>query len=170
MIDICDFAVGLSRQLYGLTMPSERPNHRMFEQGHRLGPVGVITAFNFPVVVWAWNAAIAAVCGDCVIWKPSTETPLCAVAVQKICDRVMAANGISGVFTLCIGDADPVGAAMTGDRRLPLISATGSGPLGRQGGSGVPGRPGRPFVAVGGDQAATPTAGATFRLAPCGAA
>src|SRR5579863_5867470 len=121
MIDICDFAVGLSRQLYGLTMPSERPSHRMFEQWHPLGPIGVITAFNFPVAVWAWNAALAAVCGNCVIWKPSTETPLTAIAVQNICDRVMASHGLSGVFSLCVGDADPIGEAMTADRRLPLI-------------------------------------------------
>jgi acyl-CoA reductase-like NAD-dependent aldehyde dehydrogenase len=131
MIDICDFAVGLSRQLYGLTMVSERPQHRMFEQWHPLGPVGVITAFNFPVAVWAWNAAIAAACGNTVVWKPSTETPLSSIAVQKICDRVMAANGLSGVFTLCIGDAEPIGSAMTSDPRLPLISATGSCAMGR---------------------------------------
>src|SRR6516164_5176427 len=90
MIDICDFAVGLSRQLYGLTMASERPDHRMMEQWHPLGAVGVITSFNFPVAVWAWNAALAAVCGDCVIWKPSTETPLTAIALQRICDKVLA--------------------------------------------------------------------------------
>jgi aldehyde dehydrogenase (NAD+) len=165
MIDICDFAVGLSRQLYGLTMPSERPNHRMFEQWHPLGPVGVITAFNFPVAVWAWNAAIAAVCGDCVIWKPSTETPLCAVAVQKICDKVMAANGVSGVFTLCVGDAEPVGAAMTGDRRLPLISATGSCAMGRKVGSAISGRLGRSLLELGGNNAVILTESASLDLA-----
>jgi aldehyde dehydrogenase (NAD+) len=165
MIDICDFAVGLSRQLYGLTMPSERPNHRMFEQWHPLGPVGVITAFNFPVAVWAWNAAIAAVCGNCVIWKPSTETPLCAVAVQKICNKVMAANGVSGVFALCVGDADPVGAAMTGDRRLPLISATGSCAMGRKVGSAVSGRLGHSLLELGGNNAVILTESANLDLA-----
>src|SRR5262245_56092347 len=98
MIDICDFAVGLSRQLYGLTMHSERPNHRMYEQWHPLGVVGIISAFNFPVAVWAWNSALAAVCGDACLWKPSTETPLTAIAVQKICDQVMASNGLQGIF------------------------------------------------------------------------
>lgn len=153
MIDICDFAVGLSRQLYGLTMASERPRHRMFEQWHPLGPVGVITAFNFPVAVWAWNAAIAAVCGDTIVWKPSTETPLAAIAVQKICDRVMAANGLSGVFSLCVGDADPVGNAMTADRRLPLISATGSCAMGRSVGTAVSRRLGRSLLELGGNNA-----------------
>ncbi len=104
MIDIADFAVGLSRQLYGLTMHSERPGHRMYEQWHPLGVVGVISAFNFPVAVWSWNAMIAAVCGDCVLWKPSSETPLCAIAVQKICNRVFDRHGVKGVFNLVIGD------------------------------------------------------------------
>ena len=103
MIDIADFAVGLSRQLYGLTMHSERPAHRMYEQWHPLGVAGVITAFNFPVAVWSWNALIAAVCGDCVLWKPSSETPLTAIAVQKICDRVLERHGWKGVFNLVIG-------------------------------------------------------------------
>lgn len=153
MIDICDFAVGLSRQLYGVTMPSERPEHRMFEQWHPLGPIGVITAFNFPVAVWAWNAAIAAVCGDCVVWKPSTETPLTAIAVQKLCDRVMAANGLSGVFSLCVGEADPVGQAMTNDRRLPLISATGSCAMGQKVAAAVSNRLGRVLLELGGNNA-----------------
>src|SRR4051794_38499828 len=125
MIDMCDFAVGLSRQLHGLVIASERPRHRMIEQWHPLGPVGIITAFNFPVAVWAWNAALAAVCGDTMVWKPSPETPLTAIAVQKIVARVAQANGCPGVFTLCIGGAE-LGARMSGDRRLPLISATGS--------------------------------------------
>jgi aldehyde dehydrogenase (NAD+) len=153
MIDICDFAVGLSRQLYGLTIASERPLHRMFEQWHPLGPIGVITAFNFPVAVWAWNAAIAAVCGDTVVWKPSTETPLTAIAVQNICDKVMAANGLSGVFSLCVGDADPIGSAMTGDRRLPLVSATGSCAMGRKVGAAVSLRLGRSLLELGGNNA-----------------
>src|SRR3984957_12306000 len=103
MIDICDFAVGLSRQLYGLTMPSERPGHRMYEQWHPLGPVGIITAFNFPVAVWAWNALIAMVCGDTVVWKPSLKTPMTALEVQRICDTVLARHGWEGVLTLTIG-------------------------------------------------------------------
>lgn len=165
MIDICDFAVGLSRQLYGLTMASERPQHRMFEQWHPLGPIGVITAFNFPVAVWAWNAAIAAVCGDTVIWKPSTETPLTAIAVQNICDRVMAANGLEGIFNLCIGEADPIGQAMTGDRRLPLISATGSCAMGRKVGETVAKRLGRSLLELGGNNAIILTETANLDLA-----
>lgn len=165
MIDICDFAVGLSRQLYGLTMASERPGHRMFEQWHPLGPIGVITAFNFPVAVWAWNAALAAVCGDCIIWKPSTETPLTAIAVQKICDRVMAAHGLSGVFSLCVGDADPIGEAMTDDRRLPLISATGSSAMGRKVAIAVGSRLGRSLLELGGNNAVILAPSANLDLA-----
>src|SRR5437762_382615 len=104
MIDIADFAVGQSRMLYGLTMHSERSQHRMYEQWQPLGPIGVISAFNFPVAVWAWNAFIAAICGDTVIWKPSPKTPLCAIAVQQICNRVMAAQGLTGIFNLFISD------------------------------------------------------------------
>src|SRR5689334_11594021 len=104
-IDIADFAVGLSRQLYGLTMHSERRGHRMYEQWHPLGVAGVVSAFNFPVAVWSWNALIAAVCGDCVLWKPSSQTPLCAIAVQKICYRVFERHGIKGVFNLVVGRA-----------------------------------------------------------------
>jgi len=125
MIDICDFAVGLSRQLYGLTMASERPAHRMMEQWHPLGPVGVVTAFNFPVAVWAWNTAIAAVCGDPVVWKPASPVPLCAVAVQHVANRVMADHGLKGIFTLLIGPGREVGERMLGDRRIPLVSFTG---------------------------------------------
>ncbi len=130
MIDIAEFAVGLSRQLYGLTMHSERPGHRMYEQWHPLGVVGVISAFNFPVAVWSWNSLLAAVCGDCVIWKPSSETPLSAIAVQHICNRVLARNGWQGVFTLVIGRGRTVGEKMLADRRIPLISATGSCQMG----------------------------------------
>jgi len=111
MIDVCDFAVGLSRQLYGLSMHSERAHHRMYEQWHPLGPIGIVTAFNFPVAVWAWNAAIAAVCGDTMIWKPSSKTPLTAVAVQNIAHRIMEKNGCPGVFNLVIGRGSDVGAA-----------------------------------------------------------
>jgi aldehyde dehydrogenase (NAD+) len=132
MIDICDFAVGMSRQLYGNTMHSERPGHRMYEQWHPLGPVGVITAFNFPVAVWAWNAAIAAVCGDTIIWKPSSDTPLTAVAVQHIANKVMRRNDLSGVFNLVIGKGSVVGEKLINDPRVPLISFTGSTQMGRR--------------------------------------
>src|SRR5690242_12781350 len=131
MIDMADFAVGLSRQLYGVTTQSERPGHRMYEQWHPLGIAGVISASNFPVAVWSWNALIAAVCGDCVIWKPSEETPLCAIAVHKICRRVFDRHGWSGVFNLAIGPGPAIGEALLADRRLPLISFTGSTPVGR---------------------------------------
>ena len=116
MIDVAGFAAGLSRQLYGLTMPSERPGHRMYEQWHPLGPVGVITAFNFPVAVWAWNALIAMVCGDTVVWKPSLKTPLAAVEVQRICGGVLARHGLEGVLNLVIGEDAVVGERMIRDR------------------------------------------------------
>ena len=153
MIDMCDFAVGLSRQLYGLTIASERPKHRMFEQWHPLGPIGIITAFNFPVAVWAWNAAVAAVCGDTMIWKPSLETPLVAIAVQNIVDRVMADHQLPGVFNLCIGPTETVGKHMVADHRLPLISATGSCAMGRKVGATVAGRLGRVLLELGGNNA-----------------
>ena len=151
MIDICDFAVGLSRQLYGLTMPSERPRHRMYEQWHPLGVVGVITAFNFPVAVWAWNALLAAVCGDCVLWKPSPETPLTAIAVQKICHRVLERHGWQGVLNLVIGDVPTIGERMLNDKRLPLISATGSCQMGRRVAEVVGRRLGRTLLELGGN-------------------
>ena len=125
MIDMCDYAVGLSRQLYGVTTYSERFQHRMYEQWHSLGVVGVITSFNFPVAVWAWNAVLAAVCGDTVVWKPSSETPLCAIAVQKICDRVMGRHDFKSVFNLVIGSGKTVGDKLVRDTRIPLISFTG---------------------------------------------
>jgi aldehyde dehydrogenase (NAD+) len=153
MIDICDFAVGLSRQLYGKTIASERPNHRMYEQWHPLGPVGVITAFNFPVAVWSWNAAIASVCGDTVLWKPSERTPLTAIAVTKIAQQVMEGSGFEGVFNLAVGDGKTVGAAMTADTRLPLISATGSCDMGRIVGPAVSQRLGRSILELGGNNA-----------------
>ena len=153
MIDICDFAVGLSRQLYGLTMKSERPDHRMFEQWHPLGIVGVITAFNFPVAVWSWNAAIAAVCGDPVLWKPSSQTPLCAVAVQNLANRVMADHGLAGVFNLVIGSGREVGDLLLNDPRVPLISFTGSTRIGRQVAATVAGRLGRAILELGGNNA-----------------
>ena len=149
MIDMADFAVGLSRQLYGLTMHSERPGHRMYEQWHPLGVIGVISAFNFPVAVWAWNAMIAAVCGDCVVWKPSSQTPLCAIAVQKICNRVFERHGIKGVFNLVIGRV--VGERMLEDRRLPLISFTGSSQVGVHVAEVVGRRMGRSILELGGN-------------------
>ena len=151
MIDIADFAVGLSRQLYGLTMPSERPEHRMYEQWHPLGIVGVISAFNFPVAVWSWNALIAAVCGDCVIWKPSLKTPLTAIAVQKICDRVLDRHGWRGVFSLVIGEDAEVGSRMLEDRRIPLVSATGSCRMGHIVAETVGRRLGRTLLELGGN-------------------
>jgi aldehyde dehydrogenase (NAD+) len=151
MIDIADFAVGLSRQLYGLTMHSERPRHRMYEQWHPLGIVGVITAFNFPVAVWSWNALIAAVCGDVVVWKPSPETPLTAIAVQKICHRVLERHGWTGVFNLLIGEVDVVGERLLKDRRIPLISATGSTAMGRRVAEVVGHRLGRTLLELGGN-------------------
>jgi aldehyde dehydrogenase (NAD+) len=153
MIDICDFAVGLSRQLYGLSMHSERPGHRMYEQWHPLGVVGVITAFNFPVAVWSWNAAIAAVCGDPVLWKPSSSVPLCAIAVQHITNRVMADHGLSGVFNLIIGSGHQVGDLLLEDPRLPLISFTGSTKIGRHVSQTVAGRFGRTILELGGNNA-----------------
>ncbi len=151
MIDIADFAVGLSRQLYGLTIASERPEHRMLEQWQPLGVVGVISAFNFPVAVWSWNALIAAVCGDCVIWKPSLKTPLTAIAVQNICDRVLDRHGWRGVFQLIIGDDAVIGKRLIEDRRIPLISATGSTRMGRIVGETVARRLGRTLLELGGN-------------------
>jgi aldehyde dehydrogenase (NAD+) len=153
MVDICDFAVGLSRQLYGNTMASERPNHRMYEHWHPLGPVGVISAFNFPVAVWSWNAAIAAVCGDTVVWKPSERTPLSAIAVTRIAQEVMAGSGFEGVFNLVVGDGATVGNRMNEDTRLPLISATGSCNMGRIVGPAVAQRMGRTILELGGNNA-----------------
>ncbi len=153
MIDVGDFAVGLSRQLYGLTMTSERPRHRMYEQWHPLGPVGVITSFNFPVAVWAWNSFIAGVCGDTMIWKPSSQTPLSAVAVSKIAHRVMEGSGFEGVFNLLVGPGSSVGDALINDRRVPLISATGSCNMGEKVGTAVAKRLGRSLLELGGNNA-----------------
>ncbi len=153
MIDICDFAVGLSRQLYGLTMPSERPAHRMYEQWHPLGAVGVITAFNFPIAVWSWNAAIASVCGDTVIWKPSELTPLTAIAMQHIANRVMSDHGLTGVFNLVVGAGPEVGEWLINDRRLPLVSFTGSTKTGRHVAETVARRLGRTVLELGGNNA-----------------
>jgi aldehyde dehydrogenase (NAD+) len=152
MIDICDFAVGLSRQLYGLTMHSERPSHRMYEQWLPLGPIGIITAFNFPAAVWSWNAAIAAVAGDTMVWKPSELAPLTAVAIQHIANRVMADYGLSGLFNLAVGGPG-VGQRMSEDGRFPLIAFTGSIPVGRQVAQTVAGRLGRSLLELGGNNA-----------------
>lgn len=152
MVDICDFAVGLSRQLYGLTMHSERPQHRMYEQWHPLGPIGIITAFNFPIAVWSWNAAIAAVCGDTMIWKPSELAPLTAVAMQHIGNGVMADHGLNGVFNLVVGGA-AIGRRLTEDARLPLVSFTGSIKTGRTVAQTVAQRLGRTILELGGNNA-----------------
>ncbi len=153
MIDMADFAQGLSRQLYGLTIPSERREHRMIEQWHPLGPVGVITAFNFPVAVWAWNATLAVVCGNPVIWKPSSQTPLTAIAVQHIANQVADAHGVTGLFNLLIGSGRTVGERMIQDRRLPLISFTGSTTMGKHVSRTVAGRLGRSILELGGNNA-----------------
>lgn len=153
MIDICDFAVGQSRMLYGKTMTSERPNHRLYEQWHPLGPVGLVTAFNFPVAVYSWNAMIAAICGDVVIWKPSEKTPLCGIAVQKIIAKVLKRNNLpEGIFNLITGDRE-VGEWMTNDKRIPLISATGSIRMGKQVAQAVGARLGKTILELGGNNA-----------------
>lgn len=151
MIDICDFAVGQSRQLYGKVIASERPRHRMMEQWHSLGPAGVITAFNFPVAVYSWNAFIAAVCGDTVIWKPSEKTPLCSIAVQKIIARVLKDNDLTeGIFNLVTGD-HRIGQKITSEKRIPLVSATGSVRMGKKVGPVVKSRLGKVILELGGN-------------------
>ncbi|MFN3316266.1 MAG: aldehyde dehydrogenase family protein, partial [Raineya sp.] len=165
MIDICDFAVGLSRQLYGLTMHSERPSHRMYEQWHPLGIVGIISAFNFPVAVWSWNAMIAAVCGDVCIWKPSEKTPLCAIACQRIIAEVLAENQLpEGIFCLLQGEA-AAGTWMTEDERVPLISATGSTRMGKQVAQTVGARLGKTILELGGNNAIIITPEANLEMA-----
>ena len=153
MIDIADFAVGQSRMLYGKTMHSERPDHRMYEQWHPLGPIGVISAFNFPVAVWAWNAFIAAICGNTTIWKPSSSTPLCAIAIQHICNQVMDQNGYSGIFSIVIGKGSIIGEQMIQDSRLNLISFTGSTSMGRHVNKTVSERFGKTILELGGNNA-----------------
>jgi aldehyde dehydrogenase (NAD+) len=154
-IDIADYAVGLSRQLYGVTTHSERPSHRLYEQWHSLGNVGVISAFNFPIAVWAWNAMIAMVCGDAVVWKPSPKTPLIAVATQKLLHPIFAAEGVGAVCSLLMGDLENVGRPMINDRRFPLISATGSCRMGREVAKTVAGRLARTVLELGGNNALT---------------
>jgi len=154
MIDMADFAVGQSRMLYGLTMHSERPKHRMYEQWHPLGPIGVITSFNFPVAVWAWNAMVALVAGDTVIWKPSSKVPLTAVATMKIVWRVLKENGLpDGILNVVIGSREEVGETLIRDPRVPLISATGSVPMGRHVGQVVASRMGNTLLELGGNNA-----------------
>ncbi len=154
MIDICDFAVGQSRMLYGFTMHSERGWHRMYEQYHPLGPVGIVTSFNFPVAVWSWNAMIAAVCGDVTIWKPSSKVPLSAIAVQKILAEVVKENNLpEGIFSLVIGQGSVIGEALLADRRVPLISLTGSVPVGRHAAEAVAKRLGRTILELSGNNA-----------------
>jgi aldehyde dehydrogenase (NAD+) len=166
MIDIADFAVGQSRMLYGLSMHSERPGHRMYEQWHPLGPVGVITAFNFPVAVWSWNALIAMAAGDTVIWKPSSKAALTAIAVMKVVWPVLQQNGLpEGVLNLVIGDRTEVGEALIRDRRIPLISATGSVDMGRHLAQAVAARLGKTILELGGNNAIVVTPSADLNLA-----
>src|ERR1700681_3789838 len=154
MIDICDLAVGQSRMLYGLTIQSERPNHRLMEQWHPLGVVAVISAFNFPVAVWSWNAALAAVCGDATVWKASEKTPLTAIAVTRIAERACRETGADpAIFTLLMGDRKTVGQKLSADKRIPLISATGSTQMGVHVAQTVHGRLGKTIMELGGNNA-----------------
>jgi aldehyde dehydrogenase (NAD+) len=165
MIDICDFAVGLSRQLHGLTMHSERPMHRMYEQYHPLGTVGVISAFNFPVAVWAWNSMLAWICGDVCIWKPSEKVPLCAVACMNICNEVFVKNEVpEGVNCLVVGNYE-IGELMSNDTRVPLVSATGSIRMGKKVGEAVGRRLGKTILELGGNNAIIITPNADFKIA-----
>jgi aldehyde dehydrogenase (NAD+) len=167
MIDVCDFAVGLSRQLYGLTIASERPGHRMMEQWHPLGPVGVITAFNFPVAVWAWNAMLALVCGDPVVWKPSEKAPLCALAVHQLISEVVERfpEAPPGLLSVLIGDAASVGEPLAASEKIPLISATGSTRMGRTVAQVVARRLGRSLLELGGNNGMILTPSADLELA-----
>jgi len=165
MIDIGDFAVGLSRQLYGLTMHSERPGHRMYEQWHPIGLVGIISAFNFPVAVWAWNSFVAAVCGDISIWKPSPKTPLSAIASMKICNEALRAGGFPDIFFLFNDAGSDLAQAFVDDRRIPLISFTGSTKVGRMVGERVARRMGRSLLELGGNNAIIVDPSADLKLA-----
>jgi aldehyde dehydrogenase (NAD+) len=168
MIDICDFAVGLSRQLHGLTMHSERPNHRMYEQWHPIGIVGIISAFNFPVAVWSWNSMLAAICGDVCIWKPSEKTPLSAVACQNLMAQILKENNLpEGIFNLINGDYQ-VGEWMSHDERIPLVSATGSTRMGKAVGSALAQRFGKALLELGGNNAIILTPNANLELAMVG--
>ncbi|MCA9525060.1 MAG: aldehyde dehydrogenase family protein, partial [Myxococcales bacterium] len=164
MIDIADYAVGLSRMIGGRTLPSERPDHRMFEQWHPLGVVAVITAFNFPVAVWAWNACLAAICGDVTVWRPSPHAPLCAIAVQRLVNAALAGGGFPPAFYLfCEAGTEHVGRLLD-DRRVPLVSFTGSTPVGRQVAARVAGRLGRTLLELGGNNAVVVDATADLDL------
>ena len=165
MIDICDFAVGQSRMLYGLSMHSERPSHRMYEQWHPLGILGLVTAFNFPVAVWSWNSTLAAICGDTVIWKPSSYTPLTAIAVTHMANKVMADHGLSGIFNLAIGSGRDVGELMLNDKRVPLVSFTGSTKVGQHVSEAVAKRFGKTILELGGNNAIIVTANADLNMA-----
>jgi len=165
MIDIFEFAIGLSRQLCGATMHSERPGHRMYEQWHPLGPIGIITAFNFPVAVWSWNAALAATCGDTMVWKPSPQAPLTAIAVQHLANRAAADHNAAGVFNLTIGSNEEVGEALVDDPRLPLVSFTGSCAVGKQVACKLAARMGRSILELGGNNAIIVEQDADFELA-----
>ena len=165
MIDMADFAVGQSRMLYGKSMHSERPDHRMFEQWHPLGVVGVISAYNFPVAVWSWNAFIAAICGNTVVWNPSPKTPLCAIAIQEICDRVTKEHGSPNVFSSVISKSVEVSKALVDDPRIALMSFTGSTEVGRQVGARVAERFGKSLLELGGNNAAIGDESADLKLA-----
>ena len=166
MIDICDFSVGQSRQLYGFTMASERPNHRMYDQYHPLGVVGIISAFNFPVAVYSWNAMLAAVCGDVNLWKPSSKVPLSAIAVQNIIAEVLKINNLpEGIFSLVIGRGSTVGEKLLNDKRIPLISLTGSTKVGKHAGEVIAKRFGRSILELGGNNAIILTQNADLKMA-----
>ena len=170
MIDICDFAVGLSRQLHGLTMHSERPGHRMYEQYHPLGIVGIISAFNFPVAVWSWNTALAWICGDVCVWKPSEKTPLCGIACQNIISEVLKENNLpEGISCLVVGDAE-IGDVMAKDSRIPLVSATGSTRMGKIVAQNVAARLGKSLLELGGNNAIIVTPDADVKMTVIGAA
>jgi aldehyde dehydrogenase (NAD+) len=169
MIDICDFAVGLSRQLYGLTMHSERPSHRMYEQWHPLGIVGIISAFNFPVAVWSWNSMIALACGDVCVWKASEKTPLCAIACNNLFQKVLKANNLPEGISSIINGNYKVGEMMTTDHRVPLISATGSTRMGKIVGQAVAGRLGRSLLELGGNNAIIVTPSSDLKIVLTGA-
>ncbi|MDP3148552.1 MAG: aldehyde dehydrogenase family protein, partial [Ignavibacteria bacterium] len=166
MIDICDFAVGISRQLYGFTMHSERENHRMYDQYHPLGIVLTVSAFNFPVAVWAWNAMLAAVCGDVNIWKPSSKVPLTAIATQKIIAQVLKENDLpEGIFSLIVGKGSTIGERMLNDKRIPLISITGSTAVGKHASQVIAGRFGKAILELGGNNAIILTPDADLKIA-----
>ncbi len=169
MIDICDFAVGLSRQLYGLTMHSERPQHRMYEQWHPLGIVGIISAFNFPVAVWSWNAMLALVCGDVCVWKPSEKTPMCGIACQNILHKVLKANNLPEGISCIINGDYKVGEMLTKDKRVPLVSATGSTRMGKIVSATVAGRLGSTILELGGNNAIIVAPSADLKMVLTGA-